>query len=64
MFKKGDFVTINNKIGIVVMTGEQLPGEMKDHTAVWFGAFEKEVPEVLTIPTDYLATGPEPMMKH
>lgn len=26
MFQKGDFVTINQNVGIVVMTGEELPG--------------------------------------
>jgi hypothetical protein len=64
MFKKGDFVTINKKVGVVVMTGEELPSDMEDHTGVWFGMVEKEVPEVWTIPTEYLATGTEPVMKH
>jgi hypothetical protein len=37
---------------------------MEDHTGVWFGTFEKGVPEVWTIPTEYLVVGPEPVMKH
>jgi hypothetical protein len=64
MFKKGDFVTIDNKLAIVVMIGEELPGDMEDHTGVWFGTFEKGIPEVRTIPTEYLIAGPEPVLKH
>ena len=64
MLKKGDFVSINNEIGVVVLTGDDLPTEMGDHTGVWFGTFEEGVPEVWTIPTEYLATGPSPAMKH
>lgn len=64
MFKKGDFVTINNRVGVVVMTGEDLPGDMGDHTGVWFGTYEEGIAEVWTIPTEYLSPGPEPVMKH
>jgi hypothetical protein len=64
MLKKGDFVIINKDIGVVVVTGEELGGDLEDHTGVWFGTYEKGVPEVWTIPTEYLATGPEPVMKH
>ena len=64
MFKNGDFVTINNQIGVVVMTGEELPGDLEDHTEVWFGSYENDVPEVWTIPTEYLEKGPEPLLKH
>ena len=64
MLKKGDFVSINNEIGVVVLTGDDLPTEMGDHTGVWFGTFENGVPEVWTIPTECLATGPSPAMKH
>jgi hypothetical protein len=64
MFRKGDFVIINKQIGVVVKTGEELPGDSQDHTGVWFGTFEKGVPEVLTIPTEYLENGPEPVLKH
>jgi hypothetical protein len=27
MVKKGDFVTINHKVGVVVMTGDELLGD-------------------------------------
>jgi hypothetical protein len=64
MFHKGDFVTINQDVGIVVMTGDELPGDMGDHTGVWFGRCEERVPEVRTIPTEYLEPGPTPALKH
>ena len=64
MLKKGNFVKINNQTGVVVMTGDELPGDLRDHTAVWFGTYEKGIPEVWTIPTEYLEKGPEPLLKH
>ena len=64
MFKKGDFVKINEQVGVVVMTGEELPGDSEDHAGVWFGTYEEGIPEVWTIPTEYLETGPEPVLKH
>jgi hypothetical protein len=64
MFKKGDFVTINNEIGVVIFTGDELPGDMDDHTGVWFGPDERGVSDVYTIPTEYLKEGPEPVLKH
>ena len=64
MFKKGDFVTINKDVGVVVLTGDEMDGDLEDHTGVWFGTYEKGVPEVWTIPTEYLKNGPEPVLKH
>ncbi|WP_406699588.1 hypothetical protein V5E97_12070 [Singulisphaera sp. Ch08] len=64
MFEKGTIVTINNQVGVVVLTGEDLGGDLEDHTAVWFGPSESEIPEVWTIPTDYLSRGPQPVLKH
>lgn len=64
MFKKGDFVAINNRVGVVVLTGDELPGDSADHTGVWFGSDENAVPEIWTIPTEYLQRGPEAMLKH
>ena len=64
MFQKGDFVTINQEVGIVAMTGEELPGDMEDHTGVWFGTFVQGVPEVRTIPTEYLEAGPRAVLRH
>jgi hypothetical protein len=64
MFRIGDFVQINKQVGVVVRTGEELPGDSEDHTGIWFGTYEKGVPEVWTIPTEYLIKGPEPVLKH
>lgn len=64
MFNKGEFVTISKQVGVVVRTGEELPGDSEDHTGVWFGIYEKGVPEVWTIPTEYLEKAPEPVYKH
>lgn len=64
MLKKGDFVTIDKNIGVVVLTGKELGGDLEDHTGVWFGTYEKSIPEVWTIPTEYLMKGPEPLLKH
>jgi hypothetical protein len=64
MFTKGEFVTINNQTGVVVLTGPELGSDLEDHTGVWFGIFEHGRPEIWTIPTEYLAEGPEPVMKH
>ena len=64
MFKNGDFVTINTQIGVIVMIGEGLPGDLEDHTGIWFGTYENGVPEVWTIPTENLAKGPDPVLKH
>jgi hypothetical protein len=64
MFQKGDFVKINNQVGVVVRTANELPGDSEDHTGVWFGTLEKGVPEIWTIPTEYLAGGPEQILKH
>ena len=64
MFRKGDFVTINKDVGVVVLTGEEMGGSLEDHTGVWFGTDEKGVPEVWTVPTEYLTKGPEPVLKH
>jgi hypothetical protein len=64
MFKKGDFVMINKDVGVVVLTGEEIPGDSLDHTGVWFGTYDKGSPEIWTIPTEYLKKGPEPVLKH
>ena len=64
MFTNGEIVTINKKVGVVVLTGQDMGGDLEDHTGVWFGGFEDGKPEVWTIPTEYLASGPEPVLKH
>jgi hypothetical protein len=64
MFKKGDFVNINKQVAVIVMTGAELRGDLEDHTGVWFGTYAQGVPEVYTIPTEYLAKGPEPVLRH
>jgi len=64
MVEKGDFVMVDTQVGVVVTTGQELGGDLNDHTGVWFGSFEKGHPEVWTIPTEYLAPGPKPVFKH
>lgn len=64
MFNRGDFVKLDNRVGVVVITGEELPGDLDDHTGVWFGTCEHGVPEVWTIPSEYLKEGSEPVLKH
>lgn len=64
MFSKGEFVTINNQTGFVVLTGQELGSDLEDHTGVWFGTYENGHPEIWTIPTEYLGKGAEPVMKH
>ena len=64
MFCKGDFVTINEKVGIVVLTGDALGLDMADHVGVWFGDLKGGVPEVWTIPLEYISKGPQPELKH
>ncbi len=64
MFEKGDFVKLNQEIGVVVLTGKELGADMDDHTGVWFGAMEQGLPEVWTIPSEYLVPGPEPVLRH
>jgi hypothetical protein len=62
--QKGDLVKIGTQVGVVVATGQELEGDLNDHTGVWFGSFEKGRPEVWTIPTEYLTSGPKPVFKH
>jgi hypothetical protein len=64
MFKKGDFVKVNERIGVVVMTGAELPGDSGDHAAVWFGTAKDGVPDVWTMPMEYLDEAPNPVLKH
>jgi hypothetical protein len=64
MFGKSEFVTINNQTGVVVRAGQELAGALKDHTGVWFGTYENGRPEVWTIPTEYLSSGPQSVWKH
>lgn len=64
MFTKGEFVTLNDQIGVVILTGTDMGGDLEDHTGVWFGTNDQGSPEVWTIPTEYLRKGPEAVMKH
>lgn len=64
MFSKGDFVKINDDIGVVVATGDELGGDLLDHTGVWFGICEDGIPEVCTLPTEYLASFSEKKLRH
>jgi hypothetical protein len=64
MLKKGDFVHINKQVGVVIMTGQEMSGDLEGHIGVWFGTYENGVPEVWTIPSEYLGEGPSPVLKH
>lgn len=64
MFQKGEIVTVNHRVGVVVFTGMELEGDMDDHTGVWFGTLDDGKPEVVTVPTEYIAAGPRPVLKH
>lgn len=63
-FKKGDFVEINKKTGVIVFTGDESLGDMNDHAGVWFGQNKDGIPVVWTIPTEFLTKGSEPIIKH
>ena len=64
MLEKGSLVEINNQVDVVVMLGDELPGDCHDHAGVWFGDLENGAPEVWTVPLDYLKKGPTPVLKH
>ena len=64
MLVKGDIVTINDRVGVIVLSGEDLGVEFEDHSGVWFGDAENGIPEVWTIPTEYLSKCPQPNLKH
>ena len=64
MVEKGDIVTVHTSVGVVVTTGQELGGDLDDHTGVWFGWFEDGHPIVKTIPTEYLTPGPDPVFQH
>ncbi len=64
LIQPGQIVTINGQVGVVVLTGKELDDDMDDHTGVWFGTTDGGLPKVFTIPTEYLAAGPLPILKH
>ena len=64
MVEKGDIVTVDGQVGVVVATGRELGGDLDDHAGVWFGSVADGHPEVWTIPTECLKAGPEPRYKH
>jgi hypothetical protein len=64
MFQIGDFIILNNQVGVVVRTGAELGEDMEDHTGVWFGTCEDNKPEVWTVPSEYLHEAPSALMKH
>ena len=47
MFQRGQIVTVNHRVGIVVFTGMELEGNLDDHTGVWFGTLDDGKPEVV-----------------
>jgi hypothetical protein len=64
MFERGAIVGIDHRIGVVVLTGKELGGDLMDHTGVWSGTIVVGIPEVWTIPNAYLSRGPQPTLKH
>jgi hypothetical protein len=53
-FKRGDFVTLNDRLTVVVgIEGDA--GVPEDHVALWYGAEEQtsNVPRVWTVPAEY-----------
>jgi hypothetical protein len=64
MFGKGEFVILNDQIGVVILTGLELGGDREDHTGVWFGTCHDSNPEVWTVLTEYLREAPSAVMKH
>ena len=64
MFEKGRIVAVNDRVGVVVLTGKELEGDLEDHTGVWFGTLDDGKAEVITIPTEHLTAGPPPLLKH
>ena len=64
MFGRGEFVTVNGQVAVVVATGAEMGDDLADHTAVWFGAAGDGPPEVWTVPTEYLRPAPDPVVRH
>jgi hypothetical protein len=64
MFQRGDFIILNSDVGVVVMNGVEMEGDLDDHTMVWFGEIENGLPVTYTVPTDYLKVGPAPEVRH
>jgi hypothetical protein len=60
----GDFALLNNRIGVIVESGETLGGDLTDHVAIWFGDLVDGSPEVWTVPIEVVRSGPEPIQRH
>lgn len=57
-------MTLNGQVGIVAVEGTEIPGDAEDHVGVFFGNFDRGQPEIWTIPTEYLSSGPTIVLKH
>jgi len=64
MHEIGEFVTLNDRIGVVVQMPHQPGADLEDHVAVWFGLIENGRPEIWTVPAEYFLAGPSPIVKH
>lgn len=62
--RRGDFVTLNGRVGVVLATGAELGPELADHAAVWFGGVEAGQPAVWIVATEVLTPGPPPVFRH
>jgi hypothetical protein len=60
-FKRGDFVQLDGRLGVFVLAEDEA-GVPENHLGVWFG--DSIQPEVWTIPTEYFAAAPIPIIKH
>jgi len=72
-FKRGDLVESNGLLGVVVgVYGDNYVPE--DHIAIWYGSTTTSssiqkgqgalVPEVWTVPQEYVRLAPNPIMHH
>ena len=71
-FKRGDLVESNGLLGVVVgIYGDNHVPE--DHIAIWYGrtttsSTQQEggtlIPEVWTVPQEYVRLAPSPIMRH
>ncbi len=64
MVSVGEFVRLGERLGVVVVTGESLGGDLADHSGVWFGTHEQGQPAVWLVPTDLLEPAPAPVLRH
>ena len=45
MFHRGDFVTINSRVGVIVIIREEMVSDPEDNAAGWFGNLKTAFPK-------------------